>query len=700
MEKFVLNGCSSVSIDFEKGVISQILRGNKQLNYGNAPLFTIKMRDKQGNGRFVESTSCKFLRFEKGVAYYESKYFNAQINLRVDGGALVMRANVQNKTEDLLESVELSSFSVLDKLKDEEGGTGEIVYPYNEGCIVSDMSFRERMPFKYVEPEYPSKGSYSIFPNMVFAQFIAYLNGESGIYLGMHDAERTTKHVNFCYYNGGIKVFMSAFCDVNYGEDYVMPFDCVLKVFDGSWHNAVDIYYDWFSKNLPEGLTKISQNSQLPSWYGQSPLVVAYPIRGKVDTDTSPNGLYPYKNAFPHLEEIALKSGSKVMALLMHWEGTAPWAPPYAWPPYGGEDEFKNFVDEAHDKGFLVGLYSSGFGWTNQSNIIKSYNKQSDFESLRVANAVCTNSDGTAESVICTAQRNGLDLCPAHPTTKAIFKEEFSKICSSGIDYFQALDQNHGGNSYFCYSDNHGHVPAPGKWQQKAVNEILSSIDKNGVVFGCESSSAEPFLSRLQFSDNRYELNYYVGMPTPIYAYLYHEYVNNFMGNQICNILSKTSNDFTYRLAYSFIAGDTSTVVLNGDGEILHAWCDCVEPKEVHVDKEVAFKFIKTLNAWRSLGGKEFLHLGKMIKPIEIKTSRQRIKLADDEKCIHPDSVLTSAFEFGGKKAQFLVNYNLIPVEVELAKFCDVYFDENLRGCKKSVNKLIIEPLSVVMIEI
>lgn len=74
--------------------------------------------------------------------------------------------------------------------------------------------------------------------------------------------------------------------------------------------------------------------------------------------------LYPYKNAIPYLKEIADKTQSKVMSLLMHWEGTAPWAPPYMWSPYGGEQQFEEYKKELHELDMLLGLYCSGMGWT------------------------------------------------------------------------------------------------------------------------------------------------------------------------------------------------------------------------------------------------------------------------------------------------------------------------------------------------
>ncbi|MDG0813791.1 DUF6259 domain-containing protein [Cohnella rhizosphaerae] len=113
-----------------------------------------------------------------------------------------------------------------------------------------------------------------------------------------------------------------------------MNFNMVLGVFHGDWHQAAELYRRWFEQGSTP--PRIADNPELPAWYRESPVVVTYPVRGVKDTGSmDPNEYFPYVNAIPHLERLSERFDSKVMALLMHWEGSAPWAPPYIWPPYG-----------------------------------------------------------------------------------------------------------------------------------------------------------------------------------------------------------------------------------------------------------------------------------------------------------------------------------------------------------------------------
>ena len=694
---------SEITLDLVRACVTGTSHGGVPLTIeGDTSLFAVRLRGRDGQTRTFDVHNCSFQSFDGTVAVYENEEVTVRLSLRAIDGGVAFRLHLGNRTDMLPEWVELMSVEVGGALRAEPGGRGAVVWPYNEGCLVTDMSLREKMPFKYCEPIYPSRGAYSIFPNMVCSQFLAYLADGAGLYLGMHDPERTTKHIDFRYGGHGIKLQLRVFCNAGYGEDYAMPFDCEMRLFGGDWQEACEIYRDWFEAHLPTGLRKIRDNPDLPTWYGASPVVVTYPVRGTRDTgDMAPNDFFPYEHALPLLGEVAEKTDSPVMALLMHWEGTAPWAPPYVWPPFGGEAALRTFIEDAHARGMLVGLYASGLGYTLHSHVT-DYDGTAAFARDHIENLVCTDTDGTAKSVICTAQREGYDLCPACEGTKRIIAGEVSRVCASGIDYMQVLDQNHGGTSYFCYSDRHGHVPAPGKWQAEAGGELLDRIDRHGVLLGCESAAAEPNIARLAFSDNRFELNYYSGTPIPVYAYLYHEYVNNFMGNQICAMLNKCETNYTMRAAYSFVAGDMLTAVFvakGGEARMLHSWCDWIAPREQTVDTGVALAFLRTLNGWRRKGGKPYLHTGRMTRPLAVTCGETQYTLDGGHDVLSVPEVLTSAYVAEGRVVQFLVNYQLHEVTVTLPQPVGGYTDSDLTDYRAPTDTWTLAPLSVVMLE-
>ncbi len=153
--------------------------------------------------------------------------------------------------------------------------------------------------------------------------------------------------------------------------------------------------------------------------------MITYPVRGHKDMgDMTPNEFYPYTNGLKIVDKYNKAFESKIMALLMHWEGSAPWAPPYVWPPFGGEKNYLEFVRGLHKKGNLAGLYASGIGYTLRSNTDTTYNMYREFEEKHLEAVMKVAPDGTlATNGVCTgpnAQRLGYDMCPANDFVKNV----------------------------------------------------------------------------------------------------------------------------------------------------------------------------------------------------------------------------------------------------------------------------------------
>ena len=606
----------SIRIDFQAG--------QTVTPAGAVPLFRIGQEN-----TVLLSTDASYHPTEDG-AVYTFEDLTVAVSLDVGDVEAVWRIRVIEGIYDWVD------FPLLLVPSLKEGG--KVLIPYNEGLLMDDETVHHRC---YREPGYPSLGSDFVFPNMISARMMAYFSAEGGLYLGAHDPKRGVKGIDIEPHPAGILLRMRL-----YGET---DFPVVWSLVGNRWEDAAERYRQWFEQNLPPRL----KNAPVPSWYAEEPLVVNYPIRGRHDTDDmTPNAMFPYRNALPILDQIAHETTAKLMVLLMHWEGTAPWAPPYVWPPYGGEKAFNDFRDALHKQGHLLGVYCSGFGYTTQSKLTDYCGKSVPYK------GICTAKDEKPRlSPICTDQREGYDLCPASEEGKRVLQEAYLPLLETGIDYAQILDQNHGGGQYFCHNPHHGHPTAPGAWMTENMQRLLGEWNDRApeMLLGCESAAAEPFLGNLMFSDNRYPLNYRYGIAVPLHAYLYHEYQRNFMGNQCCCPFPHEEETLCYRLAYSFTAVDCMTLMLTPEGQIADRWGQ--KNFSALPDQGKVLKLVRNLTQFYRKQAGPWLYNGRMIAALPMEcgtvtfTANRRIM-----RKISLPALLTTAWKSKEGAVQIIVN--------------------------------------------
>jgi len=699
------------------GHIESIKINDKEFVKNPSPLFTIQLRNKVGDNFDFSSTSNKF----------KIKKMDSWINMffTIDnlGSALVKayfsdqqslsywRINITiNDPKYIIEWIEFPSLIVPNDLI-QNGGKSKLLWPGMEGVLIEDIEMREKNEWLRYKPlQYPNRGWEGYFPGPTQLQFMAYYDdNESGLYFGAHDPYDNVKEIEFHKEENGIKLEFRVFPGSN-DRNYSMNYDMVLGAFKGDWHDAAEIYRNWFTN-----FHTIEKNSNFPNWIDDSPIVVIYPVRGTKDTgDMKPNNEYfPYKNGIEHIDKISKLTSSKVLALLMHWEGTAPWAPPYVWPPFGGEQIFIEFINEMHKRGHLVGVYCSGTAWTNESLLVHNYNMKSFFEKQNLSKVMCVGPKGEMKSLICNGtQRWGYDMCISTDFVKKTSLDEIAKIVRTNIDYIQFFDQNLGGASYFCYSEEHDHPPVPGIWLVKETKFLLEEIEKMlkdlnvSTLIGCEAAAAEPFISKLKFNDLRFNINFFFGRPVPLYNYIFHEFVRNFMGNQNSSAqsidINKSPNNLLYRLAYSFTYGDIMTVVLRDNGNINWDWGTDwnVEPP----NQDLIINLIKNLNFIRKNAGNKYLTRGKMLKPDEVQyDSKNETLYLRTGNCIEIPALLVSKWEVDGKIAEIITNYNPreLTFSIKTDKKVSNVFDSfgNIFHFRKENNNFKIAPLSALVIE-
>ena len=319
-----------------------------------------------------------------------------------------------------------------------------------------------------------------------------------------------------------------------------------------------------------------------------------------------------------------------------------------------------------HGIGGEVGVYCSGMGWTQKSNLV-AYDKSQAFTDGHLEKYMCLAPDGSLPpSRICTGQRSGYDLCPSTEFTRNTLVEEMKKIRSSGVAYIQMMDQNHGGTPYMCYSHDHGHPAVPGRWESEAANRLYEQVlrDNPGLVLGCESAAAEPFIPKLPFSDNRCGLN--------------------FNGGQ-------------YRLAYSFLAGDFLTVVINDEGVILWAWGQRDFSPAYRPDREASLTLIKRLTEWRK-ACPEHLQFGRTQHPLPFACGQSQI-FTNTGPVDVPDVVSTS-YKHKNKTIHFLVNWRNTEAKVRSTALMGKKYSFHPDGERISCldGSIVLPPLSIIAV--
>lgn len=698
----------SLSYDERRAELTSLVFEGKEYIATRLPIFTIGLRNCGGELERLSAREFKLLSTEERKLGFTCVYVNDLTTVSVSadcGEELDWHITVHGLPDKVIEWVCFPQLAVPDDFAN-HGGSSKLLWGFNEGVLIEDTDERDK-GFPYQEPQYPSQGLYNIFPAVVETQFMAYYDDRNGLYIASHDYDNNLKGISFvrdC--DAGVRLEYRHFTSSYFGDDYTMPYPMVIRFFHGDWTDAAQIYKDWFERTPHDEFIPIEKNDALPDWYAKSPVVITYPVRGIHDMDEmTPNKLFPYVNVMPLVERFEKTLHSKIMILLMHWEGTAPWAPPIVWPPYGGEQELKKLIDALHERGDVLGVYCSGLGWTINSNV-DSYNTQKEFDEKGLWKEMCLSpKQELLYSAICTGQRSGYDMCPSRSFTVKTIARETSKMASAGIDYIQLMDQNHGGTSYFCYSREHEHPPVPGKWQVDAVKHLLKKAAENarGVLLGCESAAAESYIPHLLMSDNRFNLNYHIGKPVPCYAFVYHKYLNNFSGNQVCatGMLDhkRSPEAFFERIAYSFCAGDFLTLVINQDGQIQWSWGQ--RDFSTRPDEDKTISFVGALNYWRRNYGK-YLHSGSMLKPLSVDCGSHTIYRSRGSAIVLP-SVYTSAFSASdGSVGQFFANYTDEAQAVTLKEEATGYTLITCDGKQTPLSgkpSFIVPPLSAVLIE-
>ena len=618
----VINRGYRLLIDSEKGAIvsfrSTFGVDRELLIPGHArlPLFKIEFMNDQSEFKTVTSSEAKQVSVSKSgnqdgqtitIEYKEIGQLpvDARVTIRCPAGETLTYWNleVNNRTTSWIGHIQFPVIQVpFDNPANKDyshilssTADGVLAGPVGPSMSVGQRDGTEVWRFN----NYPGR--------WIRTQLMAYYNDAGGLYVACDDPKGLPKFIDPLMESDGVTMGLGHYPGTRGPGEARLPYNVVLGTFQGDWYAAAEIYRNWASRQ-PFCATKLAQRSDMPKWLTDSPLGIAFPMRGQGDWDppAAENPEYtPLTNALPYLDKLAAALESPLMPIVFNWEHGGPWVQPDAYPPVGGEAAVREFMAKAKARGWHPAIYGDGLGWVIwQKNT--NYDGLPYFRSHGGEDAVARKWDGTFLEDVWAWRRN-YEACAGTEKGRQMVLEMTRRMAEFGPDVVQQFDQTPGPSA--CYSTHHGHPPVPGPWMTEAFSSLVRSDNKIArsvnpmVAMSCEGAPPETYLQDFQTWDAR------VGI-CPLYSFLYHEYGNGFEGFYTSRV-----NDEALRLsaARALVTGYIVDFTLRDKGRIEYDW-DQTWTRAVP-DQAAILDWAKRTNHFRAGIARDYLVYGRMLRP-------------------------------------------------------------------------------------
>jgi hypothetical protein len=411
-------------------------------------------------------------------------------------------------------------------------------------------------------------GSRAMYPGRLPAQFVTYYDMAAGLYVAAYDSQGNTKRLGFTSGSAGIDLSVQHEVWGRPGANWTVPYDVVLGTFHGDWHAAADIYRAW-ARLQPWCSRKLAERRDIPAWYLEGrPLVLYVPRGGEYYlADRAPRApdLYrsrpplPAPGLFPSAPALFADVGravrSPIVVIEYGWEKHGMWVTPDVFPPYGGEEVFRNHVAALRRNGHHVCGYVSGTHWGLTKPGKAEFNGGPAFRKDGIAGAV-TGED--QQPVINTSPwATNARLCIGSPVTHKVMLDIVRGLAERGVALVQ-YDQNVGGESYPCHNRGHSHTAGYGPWMAQETRRFLTEARRLGKSIDPEfaltiEEPCEYFIQDLDgFNDRPYVTSRYAES-APVFSYLYHGYQLSFGGDSALGLHLPEAD--LMRIARTFVGG-------------------------------------------------------------------------------------------------------------------------------------------------
>ena len=406
-------------------------------------------------------------------------------------------------------------------------------------------------------------------------------------------------------------------------KQWQSPYEVALGVTAGTWHDTADLYKKWAIQQ-PWCARKLSERDDLPDFWKQGPCVHTVEVR-TYGSDRLCNGSY-YTSLPEHLRNLRDQIEGPVIPMLAGWENHRRWTAGDYFPIFDEanarkalqqfrKDDFPPFV-------FLSGLYYTYENEGRDGSLVPGADRYADAfvidaETGKPRTFVLNESSGQN-----TWKRLSYEFCPAAPGTTEFFREVIRKLHELGIDIVQ-MDQTTSGAGHACYSTKHGHPPGPGAYQSVAFRKLLEDLRAYGRSLSPEfllfhEEPHEELIGCLDgFHMREYKERFWYRNPPgargiPLFTYLYHEYAMGYGGDSAGLNKNKIPN-YVRQHAVNLVSGKTPGVAV---------WSGQWAVAEAHPDQ---IKMLRNHSRLLKTEAREFLMLGRMLHPLELRRSHRDV---------------------------------------------------------------------------
>ena len=455
------------------------------------------------------------------------------------------------------------------------------------------------------------------YPGMQYAQFMAYYNDVCGVYLASDDQNAGVKRFRAVHRSPGVRLGVSHIGDWDTDRD--LGYQVLLRSFVGDWYDAADIYKNWSKKQ--SWFVPLNERDDIPNWAIDSPTYIFVRPLGYLDVGDMSHveAFYPYDKCLALLDKVAKAVDTPLSVVLTSWEKNGSWTYPDTFPPHGGEENMDNLVKGIKERGWRAGYYSSGTRWT-VGHFWNGYDGRDYFDEHEGEKSVCRNLNGEMWEEDWDRSWRPSYACCMNAEGTIEFARDYVKHTSNwGMEHLQWLDQNNGASVFPCYSDEHGHPPAPGKWMQESLvkftHMLRETARENGAeepALSAESGLSECALPLFELTELRNFPEGYNAENIPLYHYLFHEciLIHGAMGS------SPEPYSLSTRNAANCVLGCIPGGVLADEGKLLDKDTFNWEEWEPYLENpDNYYAMIKNANALRRDEGKDFLVFGSMQRP-------------------------------------------------------------------------------------